>query len=191
MMPMELQTAQPSDLKDVFALFSKCRKKMEEEGNDTWSHGYPARVDFKNDIASGLLYLYKEKNELLACITASFAPEEDFFWKSKSPEKIAQLRKDTGMKEDEDFLLLHRLMVDPSAQGRGLAKAVLQAVAERYPHRMMMFAVYQSNFRARYVYDHDGFSNAGIYTPFEYGKKVVCYLYYKRTTLLENDGQIK
>jgi GNAT superfamily N-acetyltransferase len=89
------------------------------------------------------------------------------------------------MSEDEPFLLLHRLMVEPNQQGRGLAKAMFQAMADLYPNHMMVFAVVPDNLRARYVYDHDGFSNLGIYLPFEYGPKARCLLYYKPTTPLE------
>jgi GNAT superfamily N-acetyltransferase len=183
---MQLTIAEPKDLEEIFSLFLRVKAKMEKEGNLSWSDGYPEKINFEEDIHSGLLYLDREEEKIIATITASFKPEEDFFWRSKSPKKVARLRAELGMREEEQFLLLHRLMVEPSKQGQGLAKAMFQAIADLYPNHMMVFAVYPNNLRARYVYDHDGFSNLGIYLPFEYGPKARCLLYYKRTTPLKS-----
>jgi GNAT superfamily N-acetyltransferase len=179
---MHLTTATPQDLDQIFALFLRAKAKMEQEGNFSWSHDYPEKINFEEDIASGLLYLYKEDGHIVATITASFKPEDDFFYRSKSQKKVARLRQQLGMGEEEPFLLLHRLMVEPNKQGHGLAKAMFQAMADLYPNHMMVFAVYPDNLRARYVYDHDGFSNLGIYLPFEYGPQARCLLYYKPTS---------
>jgi ribosomal protein S18 acetylase RimI-like enzyme len=174
-----LEKAKLSDLNAVFSLFKEVRAAMEKEGNRTWSHRYPLKVNFKEDISAGQGYLYYENGALVAYIAVSFDPLEDFFWESKSLAKLAQLRLDTGMKDDEDFLLLHRLMIRPSCQGHGLAEEVFKSVASLYPKHLVMFAVYPENLKAMRAYDRYGYSNAGIY-PFEYGEKVRCYLYYKR-----------
>jgi GNAT superfamily N-acetyltransferase len=176
---MERVLAKPSDLERLYSLFLMVRERMEQEGNSTWSGGYPSKEDFQADIQEGHSYLYFEEGVLIAYIHASFDPLEDFFWRSRSLEKLAQLRKDTGMKDDEGFLLLHRLMISPAYQGRGLAEKIFLDQAKLYPHTMMMFAVYPANKKALKAYDRYGFSNAGIYSAFEYGD-VACYLYYKR-----------
>lgn len=171
--------AKQEDLERINALFLLTREQMEKEGNRTWSNGYPTKDDFQADIKEGHSYLYFEKGVLIAYIHASFDPRDDFFWRSRSASKLTQLRKDTGMKEDEGFLLLHRLMIAPAYQGRGFAEKILADQAKLYPQRMMMFAVYPANAKALRVYDRYGFSNAGIYSAFEYGD-VSCFLYFKR-----------
>jgi ribosomal protein S18 acetylase RimI-like enzyme len=176
---MERLLAKQNDLERINALFLLTREQMEKEGNRTWSNGYPSKEDFEADIQEGHSYLYYDKDVLIAYIHASFDPLDDFFWQSRSAHKLAQLRKDTGMKEGEGFLLLHRLMIAPAYQGRGLAEKIFADQAELYPNRMMMFAVYPANAKALRVYDRYGFSNAGIYPSFEYGD-VTCYLYFKR-----------
>lgn len=171
--------AQESDLESIMALFSSTRTRMEEEGNDSWSHGYPEKEDFQEDISQGDSFLYKENGVVCAYIHVSFDPLTDFFFSSRSKTKLAQLRQDTGMKEGEEFLILHRLMIAPAEQGHGLAKEIFLDQARLYPGRMMMFAVFSSNFKAQRVYQRYGFQNAGIYSAFEYGEEG-CYLYFKR-----------
>jgi GNAT superfamily N-acetyltransferase len=176
---MERRMATSKDLEVIYGLFLLTRAAMEKEGNDSWSHDYPNKDDFKEDIKEGNSYLYEENGELVAYIHASFDPLEDFFWSSHSKAKLAQLRKDTGMKEDEGFLLLHRLMVAPAYQGQGRAAKIFADQAALYPGRMVMFAVYPNNRKALRAYDRYGFQNAGIYSAFEYGDHP-CYLYFKR-----------
>jgi len=176
---LALEKAQLSDLDEVYSLFKKVRAQMVKEGNHTWSHSYPLKINFKEDLEASQGYLYRDHGVLIAYIAASFDPLEDFFYFSKSLDKLAQLRKDTSMKDDEDFLLLHRLMVAPSEQGHGLAEEIFQSIASLFPKHLVMFAVYPENVKAMRAYDRYGFTNAGIY-PFEYGEKIRCYLYYKR-----------
>jgi ribosomal protein S18 acetylase RimI-like enzyme len=176
---MERLLAKQEDLERINTLFLRTREQMEKEGNRTWSNGYPDKEDFEADIKEGHSYLYFEEGVLVAYIHASFDPLDDFFWQSRSMAKLAQLRQDTGMKIDEGFLLLHRLMIAPAYQGRGLADKIFRDQAQLFPHRMMMFAVYPANAKALRVYDRYGFSNIGIYSAFEYGD-VACYLYFKR-----------
>jgi len=176
---MERISVRLNDLESIEDLFLLTRSKMEKEGNDSWSHGYPVKEDFKEDILEGDSYFYKQNGVILAYIHASFDPLEDFFSSSHSEAKLAQLRQDTGMKDNEDFLILHRLMIAPAFQGKGLAAEIFHDQACLYPGRMMMFAVYPNNLKARKAYERYGFQNAGIYPAFEYGEET-CYLYFKR-----------
>jgi GNAT superfamily N-acetyltransferase len=176
---MELQKGRLEDLDALYALFLEVRAAMEKEGNDTWSHDYPLKEDFAEDLEKNETYLYWENGILVAYIAATSDPLDDFFFSTRSAKKLAQLRKDTAMKEDETFLLLHRLMVRPSFQGHGLAEKIFSEVSHRYPHAVTMFAVYPNNLKAIRAYLHYGYTNLGIY-PFEYGPSVPCYLFYKR-----------
>jgi hypothetical protein len=72
MITMQLSLAKSEDLEEIFALFLRAKAKMEQEGNFSWSHNYPEKINFEEDIASGLLYLYKEDGHIIATITASF-----------------------------------------------------------------------------------------------------------------------
>jgi ribosomal protein S18 acetylase RimI-like enzyme len=176
---MELRLAEKKDLKAVYALFLRTRSAMEKEKNFTWSDHYPLKRNFTSDIKDGRAYVHEENGEIIAYIAVSFDVLEDFFSDSKSLQKASQLRKDLQMKDDEDFLLLHRLMVDPSYQGQGRAAKIFADQAALYPGRMVMFAVYPNNRKALRAYDRYGFQNAGIYSAFEYGDHP-CYLYFKR-----------
>ena len=53
---MERISVRLNDLESIEDLFLLTRSKMEKEGNDSWSHGYPVKEDFKEDILEGDSY---------------------------------------------------------------------------------------------------------------------------------------
>jgi GNAT superfamily N-acetyltransferase len=175
---MELRLADKKDLNAVYALFLATRAQMEKEGNFTWSGDYPLKRDFAKDIANQQAYVHDENGQIIAYIAVSFDPLEDFFWKTKSPQKALQLAQDVGLKAGESYLLLHRLMVHPSYQGHRLAEGVFQALSSFYPNAVLVFAVFPENLKALNAYLRYGFTNAGIYPAFEYGGDPF-YLVYK------------
>lgn len=178
---MELHLAQMKDLAEMNRLFRSCQNAMEREGNFSWSHGYPDEGYFKDDISAKSLYIHTKGPSIIAAISVSFDPLEEFFYDSEDPQKVEKLRQDTGMKKEEDFLIVHRLMIDPLYRGKHLSNDVFNAIKTLYPHRMMVFAVYPENLRARHAYLHEGFTEFGLY-PFEYGKSDHCLLYFQRTS---------
>jgi RimJ/RimL family protein N-acetyltransferase len=167
---LEMRLAKREDLPAVYSLFLMVKKRMEEEGNRTWSHAYPTRGIFREDILDQHLYIHKEAGKIIASISIAFSPLDDFFFQSQSKKKHAQLRQDTGMKENERFLLLHRLMISPAYQGHHLSGEVFSEMEVLYPHSLLVFAVYPDNKHAMAAYEKEGFSHTGIY-PFEWGNK--------------------
>jgi RimJ/RimL family protein N-acetyltransferase len=164
---MQLQVLKKTDLKELWSLFLRTKKRMEEEGNFMWSHAYPSRSLFREDLASGNAFGIWEKGRLIAYVTLSFSLFDDFFYQSRSVEKEKSLLSFVGAKPDEKPVLLHRLMVDPAFQGRGVATEILKELKNKCQGYLALFASSPANDQANRLYERLGFQNDGPY-PFEY-----------------------
>lgn len=99
----------------VWALMQRCRRALEAEGIFQWDDAYPTRGTVDADARRGALYVLED--DAGHCL-ASVALDD-----VQSPE-YATLQ----WSGDEPAIVVHRLCVDPPAQGRGHA------------HRLMEFA---------------------------------------------------
>lgn len=164
---MEFRKANKRDLEEVWDLLLRVRKNMEDRSLFMWNDRYPSKELFKEDIDNDALYVYVDNGAIMASIAVSFDIIDEFFDYSKSKEKEALLLKTCEAKADEKPVILHRLMVDPSSQGKGIGTKILSAVKEAYPNHLMIFASYPKNDMANNLYKRLGYHNDGVY-PFEY-----------------------
>lgn len=176
---MKLEKATPRDLEEIFLLFKRVQKAMEEEGNRSWSEGYPDKSDFADDLRHKDAYLVKKEGRILAYIASDNDLAGSFFPATRSAGKLAVLLKQIHAEEGDVILSLHRLMVDPSFQGQGIAHEIFAALQGLYPKSILVFAVFPENTRAIASYEHQGFHNLGIDPDFEYGG-AECLLFYRK-----------
>jgi GNAT superfamily N-acetyltransferase len=163
-----LAKAGPRELPAVMKLFRRVNLSLLDQGIDMWSHGYPDETDFQSDILKGCLYIAKEQGRLLALVAVSFDPLLAFYPETRNPRKRDALLEECGLREDENVLIIHRLMVDPSFERKGLAKALIRYLESLYPHRLWVFCAYPPNHKAIAFYEKMGFLNRGVH-DFEYG----------------------
>ena len=115
-----VRRATVADLPALLALVRRVVPLMQTNGNFQWSADYPNEAVFLNDIAQNHLWV-AELGEALAGV-AALTQDQD--------AEYAQADWDVT----EPALVTHRLAVDPAAQGRGvalalMAQAEIQAVA--------------------------------------------------------------
>lgn len=140
---------------DVFAVMEIIRRSilhMEEEGIYQWCIStYPTVQIVKCDAAGGELYLLKDGPNYLACLTLN---------EEQSPEYETLPWSYDGRK----VLVIHRLVVDPPVQGRGIAKTMM-AFAHRCAvndgYSSIRLDAYSGNPRALKLYEGLGYQKAG------------------------------
>ncbi|MDQ2795082.1 MAG: GNAT family N-acetyltransferase [Bacteroidota bacterium] len=113
---MSIRLATLADLPALLALVRRVVPLMQASGNFQWSADYPNETVFTADIAQGYLWVAEVDGELAG--VAALTQDQD--------AEYAQADWDAT----EPALVTHRLAVDPAAQGRGVALA-LMAQAER------------------------------------------------------------
>ena len=108
--------ATPADVPAILALIRRVVPLMQASGNRQWSADYPNEAVFTADIKRNHLWVADLAGEVTG--VAALTQDQD--------AEYAQADWDVT----EPALVTHRLAVDPAAQGRGVALALL-AEAER------------------------------------------------------------
>ncbi len=111
--PLRLRHAIPADQAALLTLTQDCVKAMRSEDIDQWDEVYPSAGNISTDIEARTLDVLCAGGDIVACITLDhqFDPLWDGLdWSAAGEPAVA----------------LHRLMVHPSQQGRGLAKRLMQ-----------------------------------------------------------------
>jgi len=109
---MTIRGAIVSDLSSLEALTAACLVQMRAQGIEQWDEIYPDGPVIAQDIATGTLHVLDGPEGIIGCVTVDRRP--DPLWQ--------------GLRWSADgvpFAAVHRLMVRPSFQGRGLAKRLM------------------------------------------------------------------
>ena len=125
---MELdKVIKANEIEGTYSLFLRVKKKMEEEGNDTWSHDYPNRDIFLEDLRNESLYLYLLNEKLIG----SFALSNDlasYFFSDSSRNRTEEFLVEHHLPPRASYFLLERFMIDPSIQNKGYGGALLKKI---------------------------------------------------------------
>ncbi|BCA56283.1 hypothetical protein W02_34230 [Nitrospira sp. KM1] len=112
--------AQLADLDTVWGVIERCRADLKKRGIFRWGHIYPTRDLVAQDIQNGKLYAMIVSARVIAVVTVDTAGEEQY--------------KTVEWKTAEPALIVHRLCVEPTLQGRGFGSRMMEYV-ERYAVR--------------------------------------------------------
>ena len=166
-MPDLLRTrcATTADLPAILALIRRVVPLMHASGNFQWSTDYPNEAVFIADIAQSHLWVA----ELAGAVVGVAALTQD------QDAEYAQADWDVT----EPALVTHRLAVDPAAQGRGVALALMeqaerQAVAQSL--KILRVDTNSENAATQRLFPKLGYRFAGeIGLAFRPGLRFFCY----------------
>lgn len=97
------------DLETIQAFVDKAKLVMDSQGIPQWDEVYPTDYDFGGDVDKNELYIGEIAGKPAVCFTLNKWQDEEYFkvdWECKG----------------EDFMVIHRLCVNPDFQGKGLGK---------------------------------------------------------------------
>lgn len=135
----------------VWSLMDRCRRALEAEGIVQWDDGYPTRETVETDVRRGTLYILEDDDS--RCV-ASVALDEN------QSTEYASLAWTGG----EPALVVHRLCVDPQAQGRGHAHRLMEFAelhALRSGYASVRLDAYTGNERSVGLYQRRGYREVG------------------------------
>ena len=116
-MKPNLRLATLGDVPAIMQVVSKAVAIMNAAGNFQWDETYPNPAYFGADIAKGDLWLAEEEGCVLGVIALT----------TEIPAEYAE----AGWSVTDPALVPHRLVVDPSVRGRGLALLLMGKAEER------------------------------------------------------------
>lgn len=153
---MNIKFAEKNDVKAVFALLSRCKDNLIEQGIFQWDAEYPNLVYVQNDITKGTLAKLTNSDQLVGVI--SF---DDF----QEPEYKAV----NWQINCESIAVIHRLAVDPLFQGKGFAKKLLNFAEKSISEsgfQAIRLDAYSGNEMVLGVYEKLGYKRVGeIFFP--------------------------
>ena len=151
MLMKEIMKIIPGELDSVMALVSDAIQDMENNGIHQWDEVYPDRTIFGEDITAEELYCVKLDGTIVGIVTLNeYQPSEysSIHW------------SDRGFS-----LVIHRLCIKPSFQGKGLAKFLVQFAedyAKEHGYCSIKLDAFTNNEKALGLYDSLKYQRRGI-----------------------------
>jgi ribosomal protein S18 acetylase RimI-like enzyme len=149
--PTNIRAATVADVPALLHLAGVCIASMRAAGIEQWDELYPNAEIIKHDIAAGSLDVLCEGDAVIACITVDQQLDplwEGLDWSTNSEPAAA----------------VHRLMVHPSQQRRGLAKQLMlhaETVAHQRGCRSIRLDTFLNNAGAMALYPGLGYRRTG------------------------------
>jgi PAS domain S-box-containing protein len=147
------------------ALVGRVLPAMIASGNRQWDDSYPNAAVFQDDIEKGQLWVAEDAGLIVgvAAITTDQEPEY----------------AEVGWDPSELAVVVHRLAVDPVAQGQGIAKALMrqaEVVARARGIPVLRVDTHTQNAATQRLFPKLGYSLAGeIGLGFRPGMRFCCY----------------
>ncbi|WP_066256478.1 GNAT family N-acetyltransferase [Neobacillus drentensis] len=149
---MEIYLIGLEKLKEVKQFYSVVTSDLRKKGVYQWDRFYPNRFVIKTDLKKGSLFGIQNGNKVIGAITLN------------TDESKKYRRIDWEDKKGTP-LIIHRLAVHPSSQGKGYGKLLLQ-FAEKYAldngFSSIRLDVFSQNPGALNMYERAGFQQRGI-----------------------------
>ncbi|MEC0201549.1 GNAT family N-acetyltransferase [Paenibacillus lautus] len=150
-MNINIRTGRIEDLQEIMALIARCVSVMQAGGSDQWDDQYPNREIIGEDLQRGTLFAAEGEGRILGIIVLD-------------ESQAAQYQTINWKQEDGPHLMMHRLAVDPEAQGQGVARKLI-AFSEEYAMRegytSLRLDTYAKNTAALRLYQGLGYDLRG------------------------------
>jgi len=154
MLNVDVQLASAGDLDALARLLGDCVREMQARGLDQWDDVYPNRATLEADVAAGTLYratLAGGGGELIGSLTLNQHHDPEY---AEVPWQVTA----------QPVALVHRLMVHPSVQHRGLGRFLMRFAERRaweLGFRALRLDTYLANDRALALYRSLGYGEPG------------------------------
>ncbi len=138
----------------IVALKNACVCRMRAEGIEQWDEVYPDAAVLSRDLSVGTLHVLREGGAIVGCLTLDTT--HDPLWSGMAWEVPA-----------ESAAVVHRLMVHPAAQGRGLARQLMahaESLAKSRGFRAVHLDCFTANRAALGLYERLGYRRTGTAT---------------------------
>lgn len=141
-----------SDLAAVVELCENAKENMICNGILQWDEAYPKKQVFAQDIAEGNLFLMVAEDALLlGCAVLNDSQDVEY-------------GEIDWQYNDVSVSVIHRLMVNPKAEGKGAAYALLQFAEQEAARRAcgaIRLDAFAKNERALRLYERNGYNVRG------------------------------
>lgn len=111
---MDIRLAQKNDLEAIMRLINQAKAYFKQNHIDQWQDGYPDEACISDDIAKQKSYVLTDQDRIIG--TMYFAYENDPYYRHLISGQWLS---------DQPYGIVHRIVVDESIKGHGLAHQLL------------------------------------------------------------------
>ncbi|ALC82832.1 MULTISPECIES: GNAT family N-acetyltransferase [Bacillus] len=161
---MKFRKAIKSEANKIIDMYDAAVRQMNNKGLYQWDHNYPTKEILLQDIDRQCLFVMEEDGQIYGAIVLDEFQDKEWDevnWTLKS----------------EPSLNVHRLVVHPDSQGKGVAKKII-ASSEEFAidngYKQIRLDTYSENTGAMKLYLKLGFKEIGT-VDFGREKLFVCY----------------
>ena len=115
---MQIQVATANHITPLFQIYQDCKKALDAQGIFQWTDTYPNIEIVKRDVESGKTFILNDENQLAGVVILN-------------EEQDPQYANIDWKFNDQKVLVVHRLAINPSLQGKGYARKLMD-FAEDY-----------------------------------------------------------
>lgn len=140
---MEFIRACEKDFETVYNMMLRAREKLYSEKIYQWDERYPKAEMIRHDLKNGYTFLVMSDGETVAFFTANSICEDDVH------DNIRWIYSGSN------WVILHRLCVEPKYQGKGLGQRILKMFEERAIEEgfeSIRIDVFSTNSKAIHIY---------------------------------------
>ncbi|WP_378186158.1 GNAT family N-acetyltransferase [Aquimarina sp. W85] len=155
-----------SDVEQIYQLTQACAKALISNNIYQWNEHYPTQDRFEKDIERDEMYTYKVDGKILGIIVLTPIMDEEYI-------------PITWLTENAKNLYIHRLAVQPTHWGQGIARALMdfgEAYARKHTYSSVRLDTFSVNKRNQIFYKNRGYQKVGeIFFPKQSEFPFYCY----------------
>lgn len=157
----------PHEIDAIIALTKRCGSHMRENGIDQWDENYPDYGSIANDLKTETLFAYREGDAIVGIVVLNETQDEEY----------GEINWSTS--ESDRNLVVHRLAVDPSHQGKGIARTIMdfaENFAREQQYDSIRLDTFSQNPRNQRFYSNRGYTDLGpVYLKYKKEHPYFCY----------------
>lgn len=150
---MKIELSTKENLKDILNIINQAKLYMKKNGINQWNEDYPKIESLENDVLNKNNYVVKEGDKIIGTFVLVFGNEKNY-------QKI-----EGSWKTDTPYGTLHRVAVDDSFKGKGVASFILN-FAETMAREKNIFSLridtHRDNTSMRRFIEKSNFDFCGI-----------------------------
>ena len=148
---IKIRLATLNDIKSINLLYKNVIKDLNEKKIDMlWGDVYPF-CEVENDINSESMYILEFDENIIGSFVLSDFDDPDYH--------------DIKWTNNDNFIYLNRLVVNPLFQGRGFAMDALELIENQMKdseYKIIRLSVYEKNYPAINLYEKFGFKKVEV-----------------------------